>query len=559
MLKNKKESEKIINCMAEFNFIPKYYNKFNIFKAKKILNGENNIDKIIELFFREETSRIKNNITDYYSKTFLVNKNNTNMYQNILKLKRIITKTYETSIGFSKLYKYIKNHPFKYVKIIMEGDIKNDVIDIKFDQKLTNKRFKLRYSFPFVEKVIDEMIMEYDNDDTIKIKDLSGSAYGNALELKIRENLSCIEQKIEIRKVWSLDEISDNVKDEKKKELENGKKYNRTTRYEDLEDIVGIKEIKAAFYYFKPENQDNKLFDSLFLIKDINEYYIVAIQITKNKDRKNIKTKEDYSQFLENHIKVKFEKLYGIKITKIYLWFILCNENVENESLCSYLNDLKIKYAFYSIDKKCFFKKRNNDKIEDIYDFTDIEAQIFPINNIDDRVSSKIPDLSYISFFETILYFDFEKNNEICFENIRKSFFHGNFGPKLSISLKKKIISKLKGLISYLNNFELLFIYSFPSKEFLSYQSFQDNNEFVYLIKIEAKVYILFKDKCFEIKPNKLEECSLPTVDHLKIKTKVMYHKQEFKLSDMEDIYENPLIYLYKIYYLGDELIPKEK
>ena len=80
---------------------------------------------------------------------------------------------------------------------------------------------------------------------------------------------------------------------------------------------------------------------------------------------------------------------------------------------------------------------------------------------------------------------------------------------------------------------------------------------FAYLLKIETKVYILFKDNCFEIISNKLKECSLPTVNQLKIKTEEKYHKQEFKLSDMEYIYENPLIYLYKIYYLGDELIPK--
>ena len=54
-----------------------------------------------------------------------------------------------------------------------------------------------------------------------------------------------------------------------------------------------------------------------------------------------------------------------------------------------------------------------------------------------------------------------------------------------------------------------------------------------------------------------MKECSLSTVNQLKIKTEEKYHQQEFKLSDMEYIYENPLIYLYKIYYLGDELIPK--
>ena len=70
------------------------------FETNKIINGENDIDKIIELFYKEETSRIKNNITIYYSKMNLDNTNNTNIYQYILKLKRIIAKTYETSIYF---------------------------------------------------------------------------------------------------------------------------------------------------------------------------------------------------------------------------------------------------------------------------------------------------------------------------------------------------------------------------------------------------------------------------------------------------------------------------
>ena len=40
-----------------------------------------------------------------------------------------------------------------YQYIILEGEYKNDAIDITFDKNLTNKRFKLRYSFPFIEKL----------------------------------------------------------------------------------------------------------------------------------------------------------------------------------------------------------------------------------------------------------------------------------------------------------------------------------------------------------------------------------------------------------------------
>ena len=57
----------------------------NFFETNKIINGENDIGKIIELFYKEETSRIKNNITIYYSK---MNLDNTNIYQYILYWKK---------------------------------------------------------------------------------------------------------------------------------------------------------------------------------------------------------------------------------------------------------------------------------------------------------------------------------------------------------------------------------------------------------------------------------------------------------------------------------------
>ena len=94
------------------------------------------------------------------------------------------------------------------------------------------------------------MIEEYDNRDKINIDELSGSAYDNDLELKIRENIKNFKQKIEVRKVWSLDEISDKVKKEKNLEIEKEKKFNRISRFNDLEDIVEIKELKGSFFLF---------------------------------------------------------------------------------------------------------------------------------------------------------------------------------------------------------------------------------------------------------------------------------------------------------------------
>ena len=100
------------------------------------------------------------------------------------------------------------------------------------------------------------MIEEYNNDDKININELSGSAYGNALELKIRENLNKLKENIEIRRVWSLNLISNKVKNEKLSEIKKNKDSSK--RYKDLEDITEIKDIKMTnnkFFYYKPENQ----------------------------------------------------------------------------------------------------------------------------------------------------------------------------------------------------------------------------------------------------------------------------------------------------------------
>ena len=503
------EPNDIINCMSEFNFIPKYYYKFNLFKNVKILEGKNNIDDIIKSFYEEEYNNIKNNITIFYSKMNLnqnkieIKNNNVNIYQNLIKLKKSIAKTYENSINFPKLYKYSKIFPFKYINI----QIENEKTDIKFDEELKFKKFRLKYSFPFIETVIDKMIKTYDNENKININELSCSAHGNALELKIRENLNKFEQVIEVRKVWSLDSISDKVKTEKLKEIDNEKKFKKTSRFEYLEDINGIKELKAKFYYFKPENQVNKLFDSLFLIKnDENDFHMCSLQITKNRDKRNVKTKEEYSKFLINNIKLKFENLYKIKVSKIYFWFILGFENLENVSLCSILNKMKIKYSFYSIKDKCFFKNRDDKKlkINNIKEFMDEESQIFPSdeNDINNNIIIKSNPM-FIDLFDDKLCKDFENNNEIFFENTRNIYFPDDSGPIIGDDLRNNISLKLKDYIIYSNEFKILFLFSFPAETFLEFKKYKEKNELIYLFKVKNKIYILFKDKCFEIKTQK--------------------------------------------------------
>ena len=57
-----------------------------------------------------------------------------------------------------------------YQYIILEGEYKNDAIDITFDKNLTNKRFKLRYSFPFIEKLSMKWLWNMNTEIRIKRK-----------------------------------------------------------------------------------------------------------------------------------------------------------------------------------------------------------------------------------------------------------------------------------------------------------------------------------------------------------------------------------------------------
>ena len=40
--------------------------------------------------------------------------------------------------------------------------------------------------------------------------------------------------------------------------------------------------------------------------------------------------------------------------------------------------------------------------------------------------------------------------------------------------------------------------------------------------------------------------------------TKTKFHYEEFEFSLIDDIYDNSIIYLFKIYYLGKELLEKK-
>ena len=557
MFLKQKEFSEIKECMSYFNFLPKYYYKFYLFSLIKKLEGETNISTIINEFYKTQKNIIEHNINIFYSKLNLNNNKEfkINIYQNLLKFRRCIRKSYENSILFYKLFKYSLEFPFKYVNIYM----KDGGTDIIFNDALKRKTFNLRYSFPLVEKIIESMIEEFNNNDKIDINELSGSGYGNALEVKMRENIDKFKEKIEIRKVWSLNLISDAVKKEKLREIRKNKDSSK--RFVDLEDITEIKEITSSdnkFFYFKPENQDNKYFDSLFLIKNQDDdFSIIALQITKNKPKNKIKLKNTYANFLINNIKKKFEKLYKIKITKIYFWYILSFDTLNNNSLCNLLDNYEIKYAFYSIKNNCFYNEKNIE-INNLNYFCDPKALIYPgVDNDNDDVIFE-PNPNHIISFENTLFEEYKKNNKICFEYIRYRYFGNNFGPKIDFNLKTNIINTIKNYLTYSNKFEIMFLFAFPFEKIRKFRQQEPKDELLFLFKMDGKIYLSFQNKIFEINDNKeLIECSFPKIDYINLQEKVKYHKDEIEFSLIEDISQNNITYLFKLYYLGNKLLKK--
>ena len=367
----------------------------------------------------------------------------------------------------------------KYIIIIESEDNSNY---INFNNSLIDKKFKINYSFPFIEYVINNILEENDNDNKI-----------NTLEIKIREYIITeLNKKIEIRKVWSFNRISNNIKNKKLEEIKN--KTLNAIRYKVLEDICDKKPLNnSKFFYFYPENQNNYLLDSIILINhDDNIFSIIAFHITKFKTKDEIKFKNKFKNYLLGKIKPKFEELYGININSIYLWFILNNDNLENEIICRYLKEEKIKYIFYSIEKNYLFEEKKFNKINNLLFFLNEEALIYSENNFYNDENKKMEIEPYsISIFENKLYNLSEIYETVNYEKIRKNYFKNNFGLKIEKQLRKEIIDKIKTINKYKNDFYFLFLFCFPYDDFYKYYNL--NDELVFILKFEKIIFFVIK------------------------------------------------------------------
>ena len=160
-----------------------------------------------------------------------------------------------------------------------------------------------------------------------------------------------------------------------------------------------------------------------------------------------------------------------------------------------------------------------------------------------------------INLFEDKLYSISQTKEKIKYENIRKKYFAKNYGPKIDKNFKKEIINTLKKYTIFKNDIYLLFLFSFPAYDINKYK--KENNEFVFLFKQNDKIYIIYRYHSFELNyhKKKLETTKLPSINLFDLSNDINFNENEFELSDLQGLDKNPIIYLYKIYYLGNSLI----
>ena len=193
-------------------------------------------------------------------------------------------------MNFSELIHYLEVFPFKYLKIYL-ADIDSKLKDnniIYFDEQLKEQKFKLEYSYEFIEIAFSKIIDMISPSTLIDMKDLSGSAIGSLLENKIKRNLE--NEGFIIRYLWNFS--SEKVGKKEKRYIYDYNSYKKIElNYDDI-DNNPIKD-KNKYYYILPVSQINKSLDAVILQPyDINLFNMISLQITKFK--KSIKSKKDY-------------------------------------------------------------------------------------------------------------------------------------------------------------------------------------------------------------------------------------------------------------------------
>ena len=209
-VKNYNEDEKkLFEKLSDFNFNPKYYNKF---KDYCILNESNNniINDLYVNFLYNIYEKIKSKIEIFYED--YNNEHKINFFSNVvtrqlINLEKLIHE--KIILNLNLLIYYLNEFPIKYVKIYSLDKYGNKINKsiLRINNDLSSTNFKIDYVFPFMKFIITRLIFDYGNSGNITYNDISSSGIGSLLEKQIRNaiiNDNIFKTTFHLRNFWTF-------------------------------------------------------------------------------------------------------------------------------------------------------------------------------------------------------------------------------------------------------------------------------------------------------------------------------------------------------------------
>ena len=536
-----------------FNFSPEAYTKYNFIHSNSNLSKNILYKSFLDSMFEEIDEKVEKFYKNLKNNKYITYSSYSLKYTFLMKLREIIENKVE--LNLKELIQYLEVFPFKYLKIYLSKN-KSPITDniIYMDERLKNAKFILDYSNDYMEIAFSKILYQVTSSTLIDMRDLTGSGVGPLIENKIKNNL--VNNEFIIRYLWDFITPQDSIDKEKNKidkyifDYTNYKK--NKLEYDEFLTKIDINYNK--FYYIVPGSQTNRLLDSVILQPfNYDSFNMISLQITKFK--LDFPTKEDYIRICFN-AKEKFEKVYKIKINKMYFYFILA-EDFQNEKTKEELELKNIAYFYYSIKEEKFKKKGYFINLENL-------------NNIEAEISQNNQDYEYRYFDSKIAlincvekYLQKKRRLDKDFQISQKYFEAAKnhlFKKTCNIHLDSYIKKEMKTIIekncvnykSFLFTFQFVF-YIYPNESLY----LNDKEDFIGVMIQSAKKKEKGKDKLFryfykeELFPNNID---LPG-EYFNMKEgrrkKFLPLKGEHYISKIDSAYWNR-IFVFKIYQLNN-------
>ena len=490
--------------MAEmFNFSLKYINKYLDLKnvTEKNSDDDSTYEKrVIELFYKQISEKMKLKITNFYETLFKAN-NKDNQYSNYIhmefqslcKLRNYIF--YEKKFIMNDLAQQLILFPMKYLHIVI-----NDYDKSFFPQNTMglNYSFKLEYNNDFTRILINRIIKElYKNITNVSINSFRGSAEGSFLEIKIdelfRSNSSLVFDlsDLECRYLFSLVSKTDNSENTIKKHREEEVKllfFGQDNYSIILIDDIDTDKIKKLnnnhyilnknYYYFSQISLTGKAFDMCIIVKEKdNQYKLYLFQVSKNKTDELLK--KFFYLLQADRVAQNLENLYNINITGRHLIFILPKTNYDSK-FQENLKNLDFCYIFFDIYTNEFY----NSEFEKINNF-DFPGSFLNIEMMTDY--TKIND-NYIIWKNSMKsYINKKRNNTKSFYDIYiEKFYNTNSNRLIKLDLKpindlilETIIFDKNAILKFIGNCDIN-----------NREKVRNIHRMVFIFKNEDKIYI---------------------------------------------------------------------